>query len=279
MSYYSFSWMHFISKLLALMPSRQKKNYSSTNSSLSLSNILLQSEKSLPSISLGVRESMYKSLPIWVQPILTSLTSKPYQGEVEFTPTTKYGAIFRSVCSIGLGVLISKASITYSDRLLACSISIFGGWCLTLHGMRMLRLTIEHACAHHAVFSNRFLNRLLGEFISILTVTRSFLTYQKAHTKIHHTHHLLSAHDETYEYLINMVRLKPDMNVSQMWRHLWTTLVSPEFHLRAWLQRCKGCFASPYVLHNVVAVCGHDTQLSIRIQCILALVMGSSVHH
>lgn len=196
-----------------------------------------------------IRESMQEDLPEWMQSFLTWLTAKPYRGQTPFH-CSPIGLLWSACWAIAFGYLLCGWAIAQGSGWL---LLIPAGWSLTLYGTRMLRLTIQHACAHRAVFGDRQANTWLGETISILTLTRSFPTYQRSHLKTHHTAVLLQPGDETYEYLINTVGFRPDMTVRQLWQHLWKTLLSPEFHHRVFAGRFKACFLSPCPRHNLLA--------------------------
>lgn len=197
---------------------------------------------------IDIRESMRRDLPEWMQLLLTLVTAKPYKGQKPFQ-RTPLNHLMTALLACVLGAVFAAWIIAQGSGFL---ILLPLGWCLILHGLRKLRLTLEHACSHSMVFGAPC-DRWLGEAISILTVTRSFQAYKQAHTEDHHSGLLLQPGDETYNHLINTVGFRPGMSVEQLWQHLWKTLFSPEFHLRVWRKRLKACFLSPFPLHNVLA--------------------------
>ncbi|MEH1858530.1 MAG: hypothetical protein V7L21_11115 [Nostoc sp.] len=200
---------------------------------------------------LDPRELMKKDLPNWIQPFLTELTAKPFVGEQQ-RKRTALNHIVTTFVALGIGVATSVLALSQSGFNLGL---IPIGWGLTVYGARKLRLTIMHACSHHAVFTNnRKFNCWLGEFISILTLTLNFKAYQRGHNKDHHSNKLLTPGDETYQYLIDTVGFRLGMNVNHAWKHLWKTLVSPTFHIHQFASRLAATFLSDSLSHNLLSV-------------------------
>ena len=198
---------------------------------------------------LDVREAMKRDLPQWMQPLLTWLTAKPYVGQKP-SRRTAMSHLASALAALGLGASLSWVGASSGGMAM---ILVPLGWFFSTYGARKLRLTILHFCSHNAVFDRRGANFWLGEMISILTLSLNFKQYQQQHTRFHHSRQLLEPGDETYEFLVNFVGLKPGMPVDRLWRQLWMTLVSPGFHLRNLLQRLQGCFLSADPKHNALA--------------------------
>ena len=197
-----------------------------------------------------VRESMRRDLPNWLQPLLTNLTAKPYQGEKSYQQTA-LSNVWSTFFALILGICVSDLSVNQSGFYL---LLLPLGWCLTIHGLRKLRLTIVHACSHYSIFEYKKFNIWLGSFISILTLTLNFKDYQKGHIKAHHSKNLLLLGDETYEYLITTVGFRLGMTVDEAWRHLMKTIISPSFYLRRFYSRLKESFFSNSWKHNLLSI-------------------------
>jgi len=199
--------------------------------------------------SLDVREAMKRQLPQWMQPLLTWVTAKPYAGQKPFRRSAM-SHLVSALVALGLGASLSWLGASMGGTAITL---VPLGWFFSTYGTRKLRLMMLHFCSHNAVFERRVANFWLGEIISILTLSLSFKQYQQQHTRFHHSRHLLEPGDETYEFLVNFVGLKPGMPVERLWRQLWITLVSPKFHLRNLLQRLRECFLSTDPKHNALA--------------------------
>lgn len=207
---------------------------------------------------LDPRELMKRDLPGWIQPFLTELTAKPFAGE-QPRKRSAIKDVIKTFTALGIGVATSVLAISQSGLYLGL---LPIGWSLTVYGSRKLRLTIMHACSHHAVFANsRKFNSRLGESISILTLTLNFKAYQQGHNKDHHSNKLLTPGDETYEYLVNTVSFRLGMTVDEAWRHLWRTLLSPTFYMRRFASRLGATFLSDSANHNLLSFAFWSTVL------------------
>ena len=196
------------------------------------------------------RQTMKRDLPNLFQSFLTDLTAKPYAGEQPRKQTT-LNDVVKTLIALGCGVSLSSVVLSQSGLYL---VLVPIGWSFTIYGSRKLRLTIMHACSHHAVFANRRkLNTWLGESISILTLTLNFKAYQRSHIKTHHSQKLLTPGDETYEFLINTVGFKLGMTVDEAWKHLRKTIFSPIFHIRQFGSRLATTFISKSLQHNLLS--------------------------
>lgn len=206
--------------------------------------LLPQTSKNL---KLDPRETMKQDLPEWIQPLLTELVAKPYRGEK--TRHCNLSIDLVMTCSVlAIGITLSFAAIAQLGTFLAI---VPLGWVMTTYAIRKLRLTIMHAASHYLVFANNHkLNRILGEFISILTLTPRFKVYQRGHNGLHHSNNLLSPGDETYEYLFNIVGFWEAMTVDEAWKHLWRTLFSPSFYVCQLSYRLAATFRSKSGGHN-----------------------------
>jgi len=206
-----------------------------------------------------VRESMKRDLSDWLQPFLTHLTAKPYQGEKP-RQRTALNHVYTAFLALFMGVSITSFAVFQSSFY---PLLIPLGWSLTINGLRKLRLTIMHYSSHYAIFKNRRLNDYLGFCISILTLTLNFKAYQKGHVKTHHSKNLMLPGDETYDYLINTVGFRRGMTLDEARKHLQKTLISPDFYVRRVLSRFRQSFFSDSWVYNAVSFAFHSSILAI----------------
>jgi hypothetical protein len=209
---------------------------------------------------LDIRESIRRDLPDWLQPLLTRIIAKPYIGE----PATERSALQElsgALSNVVFGLTVSTSGVLLGS---VAMLLIPLGWFFTLHGTHKLHLTIRHSCAHDAMFDRTWQNNLLGEFISILTLTVDYARYKTRHLKDHHPPQgLLRPNDGTYDGLILELGLKPGASVQQLRWHVWSQFLSPVFHTQQLLRRFKRCFYSSSRLHNLVAVTVWGTVITI----------------
>lgn len=211
----------------------------------------LSTQSPVSASQVDIRETIRRDLPNWLQPLLTHIIAKPYIGE----PTTERSALQELIgafSSVALGLTASTIGVLSGSAALPL---IPLGWFLTLHGAHKLHLTLRHSCAHDAVFNRTWQNNLLGEFISILTLTIDYARYKTRHLRDHHPPQgLLRPNDGTYDALIPELGLEPGASIQQLRWHVWSRLLSPMFHAQQLLRRLKRCFYSSSRLHNLVAV-------------------------
>lgn len=205
----------------------------------------------LPALAENPRESMKRDLPSWIQPFLTNLTSKPFLGETS-RRSSAISNVVQPLIYLVFGMTSGSMIVSHGGLLLTFLPLVWG---IILHATRKLRLTIMHACSHYAVFKkSRRLNNYLGEFISILTCTKEFKSYQRDHTKTHHSQKLMTPGDETYNYLIEVVGFRLGMTKDKAWNHLFRTMVNPRFHVCQCLLRVKWTFGSKSWKHNLLSL-------------------------
>ena len=218
-----------------------------------------QSAFDSPWLEDDVRESIKRDLPNWLQPFLTHLTGKPYQGEKP-RQRTALNHVYTAFFALSMGVSITSFAVFQSSFYL---VLIPLGWSLTINSLRKLRLSIMHYCSHHAIFKNRKLNDYLGLFVSILTLSFNYKAYQKRHVKTHHSKNLMVPGDETYDYLIHTVGFQRGMTLDEAWNHLKKTLISPGFYIRRLFSRLRESFFSDSWVHNTLSFAFHSSILAI----------------
>ena len=228
----------------------ENKDKSGTAKRITLSTLALEDD---------VRESMKRDLPNWLQHFLTHLTAKPYQGEKPRSRTA-FNHVYTTFLALIIGICITSFAVSQG---VFCLPLIPLGWSLTVYASRKLRLTIMHACSHHAIFRKRQFNNWLGSLISILTLTLYFKAYQKSHVKTHHSKNLMLPEDETYEYLIKTVGFRRGMTVNEAWQHLQKTLISPSFYIRRFLSRLGESFFSESWNYNAFSLAFWSSILAI----------------
>lgn len=193
-----------------------------------------------------IRESLRRAFPKWVQGFVTEMTGKPYYGEKEWHRTPMFYLVSAlSVMVIGIGVgIVSVVTQNIFIVLPFC-------WIAVTHGLRKMYLTVQHACAHQTL--TRKHDFIIGEISSIMTITGHFDQYRHNHLRMHHSSHLLTDGDPTFDYLINYIGFQCGQNVEQLWKHLWNLLFSPRHHVRAFKKRLITTFFSPDKKHNILA--------------------------
>jgi len=112
----------------------------------------------------------------------------------------------------------------------------------TTAGLRKLQVVVFHHCSHGTVLADRGSNEVLGELISAFLLIKSFAAYKRDHIRHHSCKDLLSAKDETVQFLVSFASLEPGLTKRQLWRRLLLNFINPLFHLRWLAERIISCF-------------------------------------
>lgn len=192
-----------------------------------------------------MRESM-RSVP--GQLLWSLLTGKPYRGQPErrMTPAFHVAGAFASLV-VGLASTALGLAVATPPGF----VLVGGGWLVTLHGMRNLRIMIFHHCAHRHMWGNKRLDQITGALISGLLVIPALGPYSVEHATDHHSRHHMSMRDPTVRTLVVTLGLRPGMTCRQMWRRLVGHLSSPLFHARFAAARVRGCVEGTTLRHRI----------------------------
>lgn len=175
------------------------------------------------------RES-YKIFPAFTQPFWTWLTGKPGQGETGRRSVGVVGftllALVSFLCGIALAMLAVRLPGIY------CMAGVLVGWTLSVCGSRMMISTVAHQCIHGRFSGRRWLDRLVAELFSVLTLTQSGEHYRTEHFLLHHRSDVFTTEADPAARFLLDVGLKPGIEVPRLWMRLLLNLVSPAFHLK-----------------------------------------------
>ena len=187
-------------------------------------------------------------LPTLLKILVVTISAKPLPG---LHPLSIPPIVYIVWCALSIAIGVAASSLGLRDSGISLLL-VPWGWVLTLHGTRLLRLTLQHAAAHNSVLKHSWANTLLGEVSSIVTISTDFRSYKRAHM---HTHHnlqkLMTPGDETYSFWTQDLRLNPGATLRELQRSVITSLVSPFYHSRRFSHRVVACFASSSLHHNV----------------------------
>jgi fatty acid desaturase len=180
------------------------------------------------------RESM-RVLPRCFQLPLTLLTGKPYSGQpaLHFSATWHLATGFANLAA---GVVITAIAFQAGGWWL---VGLVPGWCVTLHGMRNLRMMIYHQCAHKNLYSRRRVGAVIGRLISSLLLVQNFRQYSLEHVTDHHASHHMTMRDPTVQAFLIGLDLHPGMTPSRMWNRVIGKIFSPAFHARFAVSRLR----------------------------------------
>jgi hypothetical protein len=79
----------------------------------------------------------------------------------------------------------------------------------------------------------------VGASIAILVLAQEYRDYTHEHISNHHSVRHMTMDDPTASFMIERMGLRPGMSSRSMWRRLFITILSPQFHLQALALRIK----------------------------------------
>gem|GEM_PF-77676 len=176
----------------------------------------------------AIRES-YKCFPSWSQPFWTLLKGKPLPKESPFFEIPPFfmllATLFVLFSVIALHLLFLKNHWIIGIIFTPLAATLVSG---SLHKIQVVYV---HHCVHNTFFQRRkHANRLLAEFLTIFAFVQNFKTYREEHLS-HHNRKIFSTIRDADAALIYRFGIKPGLSVEMLWRTLWKTIVSPDYHL------------------------------------------------
>lgn len=200
----------------------------------------LQCEEMNPAHLINPRETM-RRLPQSLQPFLTWLTGKPFEGQ---RPLWRPSAAW--VLSTGLIRLLGGAAAS----ALIVSMPAFtwplliASWMVTVSGARQLLVHVNHNLVHGNFASSVRLSRTLADAISTLLLVQGFDAYREDHVSVHHSKRLATPEDIDMQFLLAL-GFGPGQTVGAYWARLRRTILSPRFHLMFLKARLAANFVTP----------------------------------
>lgn len=184
----------------------------------------------------------YLFFPSYTQNFFTWLTGKALSNQKPRFIFSKWIHLFvpLSLFVIGLVSNFYCLSGTISSKLFL--VPIF--WILAVAGARNMVLTIRHECVHNCFSKNSKINKIIGEFVTIILLVRPAKAYQYDHVTMHHNTDILCSKRDPHIVYLDSFGLKLGMSKKALWKQLIITLVSPKFYIKSSYER---------ILANVLA--------------------------
>ena len=183
-----------------------------------------------------IRDS-YLIFPSWTQNFFTWLTGKALNNQRPLFVYSIWIHFFTPLSLFILGILGNIYVITDQLSVNWFLIPIF--WIFVVAGTRNMVLTIRHECVHNRFSSNKNINKILGELVTILLVVRTAKAYQYDHVSLHHNNEILCSRKDPHIHYLAEWGLKLGMSKKKLWINLAKTLLSPYFYLKSTYDRIK----------------------------------------
>ena len=171
-------------------------------------------------------------LPIWLQPVLTSLTGKPLKGEFPRTLSPlAYLATTVTLLCVSLILPVLGLSLVNEQPFFIVTIFLLPFFWLVAAGqMRKLQVVVGHHCVHRVFLRSRpRLNDGLLELVCTLLLVQSANEYRRDHLG-HHSRTLFTTREDADAAFLHQLGFRPGTPVATSRRLLWMTLFSFRFH-------------------------------------------------
>lgn len=210
----------------------------------------------------------------------TWLTGKPAPGQESRWRHTPWGYLAVTLAGLVGGILLGVTGLALAPGGI---VLMPASWILTVHGARVLQVSIIHYAVHGTFSSNERVNTIVGEVLSTLLLISPYPEYKRQHGEEHHGRQLATLNDPDVKFL-RILGFEPGAPLASLRRHLRTRPISPTFHwafLKARLQPNLGAGASGkrrlaawwVVIAQVAVVCATGVWLEYLILWIVPLTV------
>jgi hypothetical protein len=187
----------------------------------------------------GLSDKLYKG----VQQLITDITGKALP---DVPPLVVFNTWHRQ--------MFLWAQMLFA-MLIGASICFVGGiafivmpfsWLLTAAAFRTMQVSMTHYSAHRTLAKPIWLNELLGELYSVISLTDPLFVYRNGHLGKHHGQ--LNRKADPDSAFLEKNGFDSGHSVEWYWHHLFFTLVNPAYYTRAlWTRFRHNLFATDLV--------------------------------
>ena len=222
----------------------------------------------------------------WIQAGLTWLCGKAHAGQ-KLPQRRRWPVLVYGLMSVLSGVLIS--SLACQDLSAYWPLLILG-MALTIAGARPLFLGVIHTASHENFLAREPWDTRIASAVAVLLLLPNFAHYKRTHLRQHHGLNTLSTdQDPTVQDLL-AAGFRPGQSVPRLWWQVLWALISPGYHLRAFVKRLRGMYdgagrgtriaTSAYLLMlmaiPVIYAWASDDAASAALTCVLAFLLPIS---
>ncbi len=128
------------------------------------------------------------------------------------------------------------------------------GWLLVVGGARRFQVEVSHYGIHYRIFKVKILNRVLVELVSTVFCVQDWNGYWEDHIQGHHKGDVFCGPNDADWKFLQRLGLRAGMSRRACWYWLFTTALSPAFHIIFFATRLKANFVSPSVWRKLMAI-------------------------
>ncbi|KZN56856.1 hypothetical protein N474_09555 [Pseudoalteromonas luteoviolacea CPMOR-2] len=192
-----------------------------------------------------IRESMThigSKLPrsgyLFVQQLLTEITGK---APSSLPPLIKVTQLLRQIMTL----TFLTTGIWLTSLFLEFGLLLFPIWIIAVllisASMRTMQVSFTHYAAHGTLHRNKWVNRVLGEAYSILSLSTPMWMYKLSHIGGHHGR-LNSIADPDASFF-DKWGYQAGRSISWYWLHTIKLIVSPSYYTKLFAERARANFA------------------------------------
>lgn len=189
-----------------------------------------------------IRASFGQFPPI-TQAFWTWFTGKalPHQQPLVRQTWWSYLALTLVIYLAGLGLSAAALSLRFDGWGIALAV----GMGATLSSARVMILVIAHQCIHGCFSRRRWLDRIIGELVTVLTVFQGAKAFRDEHFHAHHREAIFATEDDPPVQVLMSLGMRPGMTRWELWQQALFVFLSPGFYLRGAAERIWGNLTSP----------------------------------
>ncbi|MGE6177995.1 hypothetical protein [Aeromonas salmonicida] len=185
--------------------------------------------------STEIRKS-YEILPL--QGIWSWLTGKEQLGRKPLWESNSSELIVWSLLWVVIGLWLTSLAVFYAQSLSAYIVLYIAGALFSTAGARYIVATIIHHGVHGHLYQSQKMNKALCEVLSTLLIVQPYESYRQFHVYEHHGRAFSTFEDKDLA-AIYQLGFTPGKSKTELYAHLFLTLISPKFHLVFFYGRLK----------------------------------------
>ncbi|MEQ8964942.1 MAG: hypothetical protein RID91_03885 [Azospirillaceae bacterium] len=179
----------------------------------------------------------YLIFPAWTQNFWTWVTGKALPGQEPLFVHSWWSYTLATFATFFGGIALSATAA--SLRFDFWGVAVVAGWLLTVCGARTLFLVILHQCVHRRLSGDRLIDETIGDIASIVVLNQNQRDFREDHFATHHRRATFATVADWPVRLLDSLGLRAGMSKRKIWIRAVLALVSPHFHVPAFIRRIR----------------------------------------
>lgn len=187
--------------------------------------------------SLGVRHKLRERLPGFVQPLITAVTGRPYEGQKPLVALSTPALVALEAGALGASIAIG--TLPFAGSIWALPLLPYA-FCTAVGRLRWFQTELAHFGVHESMRGHRMW-AVVGTVVPLAQNERD---YAADHIQEHHQLKIFGTADDPDAKVLLRFGFTPGTDEKELMRRLRRTLLSPKFH---------GWFLKTRMLSNFVS--------------------------